>query len=625
MGACQQPADTLEQAVPITCEDNFNEIFMPKDTLDQPCDVVLVVEDGKEFKAHRRILSEASPFFEKLLNSDMKESKEGLVRLEMFSDSVTAAILEFIYTGDVKILDEDNARDVIVMADYLFLEKLKTLAGRVLVQKLNISNCISTYYFSETYQCEELLSKTKNFILANFTAVYAANREDVLNMSNKEVEMWISSDEINVDAEEDVFKTILAWIDHERSAREKYFAELFRQVRLVYVSQDFLIGDVVTNDLVKDSEGCLDLVKGAMNLSDSKNLADSFSVPPRKSLETPVMVIDGCQDINCFFPRENSWCMLGELPSKYSMLANAKFVPCKGKLYSTVIESDYYRPQSLSQVSFNPYSNSWMKLPTLKEDRYLRLIFSTKEDEMYALMSEPCTMEHLRNWRIRNGRRTGRRVGFFKLTFSETGEKKFTPQKECGNRKHISFLTKYKPESNSWGDVASFDHLDLRDDFCIVAKDNFIYFIGGIEWPSKECTFLSDVGRYDLSENQWHDVADIQAARKRAHGAAVNGKVFIAGGVYQGEWLPKKHQCEVYDETTNEWQFIRCFNLKTRIVNLLAVDEKLYAVGGIWIECYNPDKDEWERKTKNPFPQTIRTDAFPMRIFKGLAGSLPSQ
>ncbi len=61
---------------------------MPKDTIDQPCDVILVVKDGKQFKAHRHVLSDASPFFEKLLNSDMKESKEGVVRLEMFSESV---------------------------------------------------------------------------------------------------------------------------------------------------------------------------------------------------------------------------------------------------------------------------------------------------------------------------------------------------------------------------------------------------------------------------------------------------------------------------------------------------------------------------------------------------------
>ena len=101
MAALFQPADNSKHVTP--GEERFNE-----ETLDQSCDVILVVEDGKEVKAHRRVLSEASPFFEKLFNSDMKESKEGMVRLEMFSESVMRTTLEFIYTGSVQILAELN-------------------------------------------------------------------------------------------------------------------------------------------------------------------------------------------------------------------------------------------------------------------------------------------------------------------------------------------------------------------------------------------------------------------------------------------------------------------------------------------------------------------------------------
>ena len=45
--------------------------------------------------------------------------------------------------------------------------------------------------------------------------------------------MWISSDEVNVSAEDDVFKIILAWIDNDRSRRKMFFADLFRHVQLV--------------------------------------------------------------------------------------------------------------------------------------------------------------------------------------------------------------------------------------------------------------------------------------------------------------------------------------------------------------------------------------------------------
>ena len=143
MAALSQPENNSDRVT--SSSGTENELFMPKETPDKRCDVILLVEDGKEFKAHKQVLSKASSFFEKLLNSDMKESREGIVRLEMFSESAMMNTLQFIYTGDVQILAEDNARDLVVSADYFFLPNLKTLAEEALAKMLNTSNCFSAY------------------------------------------------------------------------------------------------------------------------------------------------------------------------------------------------------------------------------------------------------------------------------------------------------------------------------------------------------------------------------------------------------------------------------------------------------------------------------------------------
>ena len=72
------------------------------------CDITLVTKDDKEFKAHRNILSAARPFFCKLLQSDMKENREGIVRFEEISGAVIEDVLEFIYTGCVEITQASN-------------------------------------------------------------------------------------------------------------------------------------------------------------------------------------------------------------------------------------------------------------------------------------------------------------------------------------------------------------------------------------------------------------------------------------------------------------------------------------------------------------------------------------
>ncbi|KAL9962964.1 hypothetical protein ACROYT_G032122 [Oculina patagonica] len=600
-----------------------SEVFMPRDTLDQPCDVILVVEDGKEFKAHKQVLSEASPFFEKLLNSDMKESKEGVVRLEMFSESVMGNTLEFIYTGNVQILTKDNdARDLIIMADYLLLQNLKTLAGGVLLQLLNVSNCVSNYYVFERYQCEELFSKIQKFILANFSAVYAANRMEVLNMSSREIEMFISSNEINVSAEEDVFNIILSWIDHDKSKRKKHFAELFLHVRLVYVSRDFLCSAVVTNDLVKDSEGCLDLVEDALKMIESKDFSN-LSVTPRKSLETPVIVVETNSqfvfgDILCYFPREDMWRILGRsaniqdtgIRSHHDHINTAlnvnksEFVCCRGKLYEFLESFDSYDPLSFESqlVRYNPLSNNWLPIPyTWAKYGNLRQLFVTNEDEMYALVSEPCCQYHLYHGRLS-----------WEETISEF----------CGKEKHVSFIIKYKPKSNSWEDITSFDHLH-RYNVCIVANDDFFYFVGGVKFEHRFSRFAydakTDVDRYDLRKDHWSKVADIHEGCRYHWGAAVNEKIFIVGHLERDERL---NQCQVYNETTNEWQVIASPSGR----KLLSVDGKLYAVNNtryesadeyLKVQCYDHVKDKWNLKTETQISlHDLGCTTTSMRIYK---------
>ena len=82
------------------------------------CDITLVAKEGKKSKAHKNVLSAASPFFVKLLQSEMREKEEGVIRFEEISELILAEVLKFIYTGTVEI-NEANASDLITAAEYL--------------------------------------------------------------------------------------------------------------------------------------------------------------------------------------------------------------------------------------------------------------------------------------------------------------------------------------------------------------------------------------------------------------------------------------------------------------------------------------------------------------------------
>lgn len=96
----------------------------------------------------------------------------------------------------------------------------------------------------------------------------------------------------------------------------------------------------------------------------------------------------------------------------------------------------------------------------------------------------------------------------------------------------------------------------------------------------------------------------------------------------------KTYQCEVYSEIRNEWQIIGSFHLteEARPI-LLSVDDKLYVLSTLMlnlnrvrvpdtrVQCYDPEKDEWNTKTEVPIltcpkSQTV-LNPYSVRIFKG--------
>ena len=101
-----------------------------------------------------------------------------------------------------------------------------------------------------------------------------------------------------------------------------------------------------------------------------------------KSLETPAVVVNVGKNVLCYILRENSWWKLGEIPTGFN--GRHHFVPCDGQLYGTVQVTSNSRRHSLKQVTYNPYSNSHTQLPAWEEGRYLRKVFVSSGDEMYA-------------------------------------------------------------------------------------------------------------------------------------------------------------------------------------------------------------------------------------------------
>ena len=158
--------------------------------------VTLVLKDGKEIKAGRNELSAASDFFSALFNSDMRESREGVIRLEHITETVMRTVLIFMRYGSVTEVTPENDEDLIEAADYFLLPGLKTLVKSCVRLDLTHSNCISRYCFAEKYLSEDQVAKCRRFIISNFARV--AKCQGFLNSEGQRVQQLLHTQAENV-------------------------------------------------------------------------------------------------------------------------------------------------------------------------------------------------------------------------------------------------------------------------------------------------------------------------------------------------------------------------------------------------------------------------------------------
>ena len=505
---------------------------------DHLCEITLVTKDDKEFKAHKNVLSKASPFFSKLLQGDMVENREGIIRLEEISSVVMEDVLEFIYTGSVEVTQE-NSEDLIAAANNLLILGLKKLCGRFLERQMSKSNCISTFYFAEMYQCDKLITKTRKFIHANFKSV--AEMDEFLNLEAKEVERWISSDEISVAVEADVFKIVLKWIEQNKSERKAWFEQLFRHVRLIFLSRDFLL-DVVTNDLVRENLNCLKLISDAVKLT-SFTFEGDLPQSPRKGLETRAIVACGGKYTFCYLPEKDEWKRLADGLSERNH--RTEMISYYDQLYAFRYDVNGER--------YDPVVNGWSTLD----------LSTTRSTKVAVVSGEIYAIE------------------------VNTSTKKST-------------VKRYHCERCSWQPVLS-SHKGCTVNSCVVAAGNHLYVCGG--WLEDDCVTKAE--RFNTAENKWEEIANMQQKRENAVGVESEGKIFVAGGRDFQAYLKTCEMFNVSTnewQFIGSLNVSRAYGSMVCLKGILYVLGGRNGPGRseLSVECYDPAKNKWIEETIIP-------------------------
>ena len=140
------------------------------------------------------------------------------------------------------------------------------------------------------------------------------------------------------------------------------------------------------------------------------------------------------------------------------------------------------------------------------------------------------------------------------------------------------------------------------------------YVIGGTDpYNSAKVKGTVIVERFDPSTESLEEVAPLNEARHDAFGAAMNGKIYVAGGIQKKEQICRVlNSCEMYNPTTNEWHLMPCLNVLRHSASMVCFKGDLYVVGGLKnvhkhlmvrelsVEMFDSETSEWKVKCTIP-------------------------
>ena len=216
------------------------------------CDVELESADGETVGAHRIVLVGASKYFKTLWSGKWPGDCRGPLDLTALSPACLKACLEFAYTGEAEVADEDALAELLAGAAFLQMDELLEAAAEAYESRLAASNALAVWELADRIgRLPRLAEAAAKAARANFGEVVAGGEAWTASI----VRSLLEDDRLRA-SEEDVYRAGVTWLQaHDPPPGEEEVAALLSRVRFALLPREFLNGVVMGEPLLDTRVG----------------------------------------------------------------------------------------------------------------------------------------------------------------------------------------------------------------------------------------------------------------------------------------------------------------------------------------------------------------------------------
>ena len=471
-------------------------------------------------------------------------------------------------------------------SNLLLLKEVRETAGEVLGQLIDHNNVLHIKSLAGTFSCREVESKAHNFLVERFEMVNTT--EEFLKLSHGELATYLAMDDIIVKSEESIIDCILRWIDVDPQERSKYFDTLVTNVRFALISDQVLNTRIKSNDRVKSSKVCENLIKEAETLRAKHKRGDGVSQAsnaPQYRGSNQLLFLQSANSSTwlnnppvLFDFKKTKWKAVRGPSGACRYREGTSHVYNEGTIYS--LGGEYARDTHHPGAEFGAPGPAFQHLAEYNGVFVGREI--VLDNQVYTFtLEDNCWREH--SFMLSKRKRHQAVVCNGKI-YAIGGTNEMSRTLDSVEMLDLSM------GSLEWEEAGAM--VSKRVSHGAVVINNTIYVVGG--WDGQGV--VKSVEMMNPVTGEWSVVSTFPRVRMKSGVAALDGKIYMVGGCLQT--LEPCYKAEVFDPITLEWSLLPDSKHARASPILMPYRGKLYVFGGEGnsqgvVECFDPYTNEW--------------------------------